>query len=306
MYRYYKTLNPNYDFELFPNFKFGLSLESNTRFKFSDCYYIFKRGNNGHQSETLSVSFYSITNDDEAAENKINSSLLSFTFFTTIPFKLDLPMYRENTDEIPTVEANTDKIKKIVLIDTKINQLNNKKGLYKNVISTYNTGLKFLLIGNLGEESLLNFFKVIERIAVDDWECNNERIPVLTEFKQHPIDLKPVIKNYLYKKYEMTYSATKLNNITNYISALIDQAINKDIYSKIAYSARLHGISINFDELSIIVKLRNKIAHGNPADMSKNEEYCQQCFLLCQDFISKKFFDKLYKDIEFSSTIDII
>ena len=73
------------------------------------------------------------------------------------------------------------------------------------------------------------------------------------------------------------------------------------IFNKISLFVTKEGVNFSVDTISRLVKIRNKIAHGDTVDEQKLTNCLGECEYLAMQMFSKQFFRRRYEDLHITS-----
>lgn len=298
MYKFSKTININYNND-YEEVKFGISLQSNTQFTFLDCDYTFFRGNSGHDEEMFIAEYYSSSNKKEDAEKKLEMSLKTLSYFFLIPLYDDSSYTKveeiESKSEL-IKERSKMKVKKIEDISERIKRFRITRKLFDEVILIFYAGLKFHYMLKFYEDSFLNYFKIVEKICKYDYKIRSNEIHAQLNTQENQQVLSDGIKSYLNDRFNIEYSSNKINDLQGKVMNIFLRNMDQDAFSKIILFCKKKNLNIDADVLGKTISIRNDIAHGEIVIMEEHFKEYGFIYNLCLNIISKKFFDKLYKD----------
>lgn len=301
MYRFRETIAFDSP-EIFNQWTFGLHLQK-TDFHFLNCDYSFRRGNNGHQEEQLTVTYYSDLLDRDEAFSLIEKELQILSFIALIPLT-SLDVIRKAVDEVDeigvlSVTGSTRKVSQLQEISNIILRQNRTRKLFLNVISTFNSALRHYYMNSyFMEDSYLGFFRVIEQVV--SWSYAREersgQLPGIRNRKRLSSAIKEQMPlwfsdymgiHYTHDKYHILVD-TLVENITG---------STRDIYSKINRFCFKHEISLSPVQIQEFIDIRNSIAHGMVDDVTRLSESIFPIFKLAREIIAQQFFHRSYDDI---------
>ncbi len=92
-----------------------------------------------------------------------------------------------------------------------------------------------------------------------------------------------------------------LNTKVDLIYINIKNEFYGSIYNKISLFITKKNLDLDLNNLSDLVKIRNKIAHGDTVSIQKINTSISYCELLALEMISSNFFNKSYSKISWFS-----
>lgn len=279
----------------YDDYEFGISLQDRTEFLFCNCYYKLFRGNNGHEDERLVISYYSNKDDSKEAWKAIKESINCLQYIFLIPLNDISGLDVSRCSSLPVIGENRSirKVQQLMSISTQIGKFKSTKIEFDGIMQLFSKGYVFSLTDAFSEDAYLNFFKIIENIAKKYFSINGNKVKIESTVP----DLKNCLTKILNDDCRIKYSDNKLADLTGIIKKKILEDISSDLFPKVSYFCNMNNIKINENQLAKVIKLRNKIAHGEVIDMNKycNEYVC--AFEVCKEMISKHYFNKSYMEI---------
>ena len=268
-----------------------VELKNNCRFVLNGCYFRIKKQmfEKYPDSDFFEIDF--ITNQNKKdAENTIKHAVDILIYITGIPYEID-DLWEDHDISIQSIDENFSK-KKIELInsiDSQYKKISKKKELLENVLRLNAIAQKYALLLNDGEESYFAMFRIIEKIAKDEFEIEHNTIC------DGYSNIRSAVANVINNSYGIKIPDNKLDEIARKISAELIENVFSDIYSKIAWFCKKKQIEYNENILSKAVKIRNKIAHGENVDIKDSMEEYILLRKLERAFIYEKFFNGIKK-----------
>lgn len=181
-------------------------------------------------------------------------------------------------------------------ISKKVSRFNKELDLFKAIMKLNYSALENMLNGN-NEDSMLCYFKIIEKLAKKNYEKFQQRHYTKAKKNSNKSNLKIFIKNFLEKELNITMTENMLNTTNDFIyKNLLKEAYNS-IFLKISFFCNTKGIEVSINDLDRMVKLRNCLAHGDDEEDGVILHSLETAFILSNEFIAEYFFDKSYKDI---------
>lgn len=239
-----------------------------------------------HNSDYFRIDLVT-ENDENYAENIMRRAIDILVYVTGVPYELDY--LREDLDvSIQPINLNASKKKLGIIadIDAQYNRINQKKELLENTLRLYSLAMKYIVLFGASEDAYFAMFRVIEKIAKDEFsiECgsiNSGRNIVRT-----------TINKITQNVYGVKIPSNKLDDLAGKFSSELMDMVFSDIYSKIAWFCGKKSIFYDETILAKAVKLRNKLAHGDNVNVNDGKEL-DMVIDLSEKFIYEKFFDNI-------------
>lgn len=188
----------------------------------------------------------------------------------------------------------------IRVIEDKVN-----KFVKTETFFTENLDLLIVAIDNLfkyrKEDAFVYFFKVIERIAKQYYVVYMQRHHTKAVTSKNKNELKDMLRNYGLNSLGVELTEDILNRKVDLLYKEIKLEFYGSMFGKISLFVTKEDINISVNTISKLVKLRNKIAHGDSVDELKLTKYLGECEHLAMQMFSRQFFKKKYEDIHIKS-----
>ncbi|WP_461868074.1 HEPN domain-containing protein [Faecalimonas sp.] len=203
-----------------------------------------------------------------------------------------------------TIEKNTlfskQSLKKVEYIENKVHKFKKTKTVFYQSLD-----LLVIAFDNLfkerDEDAFMFFFKVVERIAKEDYKITQRKLYNKSTKKRNKNKIKDFLRKYGLEDLQVQLTDDMLNNKTDLIYNKILEEFYGSTYNKIALFITKHNIDINVGDINKLVHLRNKIAHGDIIDEKEIENYVGKCEYLAIQLFSKFFFRKEYEKLHVTS-----
>lgn len=301
MYEYKTFIDINEQDEYSDAFRFGITLQSGTRFKLINCYVEFKRGNRGRNSERLNIQYYSNTDDKRNAEKEIGRCIDCLTFLFNIPLGLNRYINKKEVEEYLLEENLKSKIKveRIEQISSKIVRFKGVKDLFYYNIKMFSMALNHNYTYGYNEHSYLDFFKIIENIANDEFRMNKQNL------KFNNDNVKTILEKLFKDTFKVKFTEDKIEDITGKVTKYLLGLSTNNTYFNIYWFLTKHKIGIESELLKEIIEIRNCIAHGQDIEFKKFKNCYGKVMELSAESISMKFFNKKYSEISIENSIKI-
>ena len=151
------------------------------------------------------------------------------------------------------------------------------------------------------EDAFMYFFKVVERIAKEDYMETQRKLDNKSTKKRNKNKIRDFLREYGLEELQVQLTDDMLNNKTDLIYNEILREFYGSTYNKIALFITKHNIDINVEDINKLVHLRNKIAHGDIIDEKEIKNYVGRCEYLAMQLFSMCFFRKEYKELHITS-----
>ena len=193
----------------------------------------------------------------------------------------------------------------------RINWIEIKTNKFNTIKEFYNETLDLLIVAIDNfykcryEDAYVYFFKVVERIAKHYYTLYMDRHHGKSQRRKNKNDLKNLLKNYALHNLQVEVTENMLETKVDLFYKDLLMSFYGSIFNKISLFVTKENIMMNMNKIDHLVKLRNKIAHGDMVDglvLSENVVYCQK---LALQMFSKYFFRKDYESVQIKSKIKI-
>lgn len=274
-----------------------MKLKNGSKFLFLNNYYKYNFIHaNGEQSL---MCYCSYANDRSEALKSISYSNEILSYISGVPICVDWLQTDNNLFEFSISDWNNISNKNkhnLNYISKKVSRFNAELNLFKAIMKLNYIALENMLNNN-NEDSMLYYFKIIEKLAKKNYEKFQQRHYTKAKKNSNKANLKIFIKKFLKEELNITMTENMLNTSNDFIyKNLLKEAYNS-IFLKISFFCNTKGIEANIDDLDRMVKLRNCLAHGDDEKDEVILNSLDTAFILSNEFIAAYFFDKRYKDI---------
>lgn len=287
-----------YDFDNFEDIYVCLpAVRHGTCFEFMGCLVKFYTL---HDYEILfEVKDSSLSKNDAEKVFEQATKLLSVLFA--------LPLYEENIyrgqvhDQLDTNKLLSKKKRdELKYIEKRVSAFKKVRTFWNDMID-----LTVVAYGNLyryrEEDAFVYFFKVIERIAKEYYITYMQR----HHTKAATSNNKNVLRNFL-----DTYAANQLG--VKMTPDMLDRKVDLfykefkmefygSVFNKISLFVNREKISVDVQQISKMVKVRNKLAHGDKVEKEELDRIVGASEYLALQMFSKYFFRKKYEEIHLKS-----
>lgn len=229
-------------------------------FKFLECFYELNYSSSEFDGDNYIVSsiiVLTLSEDENSAKENLLKSIkcLSFILQTSFHLLLNQLESMEHIDVPKPIRQSVsnldaDLLAKIKKFEVMFLKLSNAYMLLK-VIDSYCSGLYFETINKSRHVSYLEYYKVVEILANKEFKSNTIAQDETTK----------LIKMLFNKKAHLF--ASKIETYANKINQTINNMLSTDTYYKISYYLSSNKIKYDADNLALLVKTRNDLAHGN-------------------------------------------
>jgi len=240
-------------------------------FKFLECFYELNYSysefdGDNYISSTIIVLTLS-EDENYAKENLIKSiKCLSFVLQTSFHLLLNQLESIEHVDVPKPIRQSVsnldaDVLAKIKKFEVMFLKLSNASMLLK-VIDSYCSGLYLEATNKFRHVSYLEYYKVVEILTNKEFKRNT----ISQDETTRPIKM-------LFNK-KAHLSASKIETYANGINKTINNMLSTDTYYKISYYLSSNKIKYDADNLALLVKTRNDLAHGNIKTLDDKKLLC--------------------------------
>lgn len=287
-----------YDFDNFDSiYKCIPSVRNGVAFSMFDCIVKFYTMNDYQITFWVNGSEHTKKEAKEIFEKV--SKLLSYLF--ALPIYSEENRYFEVEWCLQTKNMLSKKsMNSITLIEKSINKFRKTSPYFVE-----NLNLLIVAIDNLfkyrKEDAFVYFFKVIERIAKQYYVVYIQRHHTKVLTSKNKNELKTMLKNYALNNLHVELTEHMLNTKVDLFYKEIKMEFYGSIFNKISLFVTKEEVNISVDTISKLVKLRNKIAHGDAVDEQKLTNYLGECEYLAMQMFSKQFFRRKYEELHITS-----
>ena len=268
-----------------------------TTFQIFDCIVKFYRLNN--EQITFWVNGENHTKEEAEEIFEKTSKLLSYI--------LALPFYSRDNDfrEVQwNLQTNNllavKKEKAIKKIEKAISKFDKTKVFFDETLD-----LLIVAFDNLykcrKEDAFIYFFKVIERIAKQYYMTYIQRHHTKAVTSKNKLKLKEILKKYASSNLNVTLTEDILNRKVDLLYKEIKMEFYGSVFNKISLFITREKINVDEKQISKLVKLRNKIAHGDTVNDDALTKYLWYCEYLAMQMFSKRFFGESYEKLHIKS-----
>lgn len=227
------------------------------------------------------------------------SKVLSYVF--ALPFCSRENRYLQVSWSISTNGLLSIKtINKLSLLEKKINSFNKISNFYSEVLDLLNVALESLFKCR-DEDAFVYFFKVIERIAKQYYIVYMQRHHTKATIRKNKQDLRVLLRNYTLNNLKVILTEDMLDRKVDLFYKSIKMEFYGSVFSKVSLFIANEHIRISVDAISRIVKVRNKIAHGDAVDEGRLKRCLGECEYLAMQMFSVHFFRKSYDELHITS-----
>ena len=284
-----------YDFDNYDDvYDISLKLRHGTCFQFMGCICTYY----GMTEKSMYIFLPNNDSlDDKQAKTKIDFVTKILTLVFAIPiWDKDLTVLKSNS--IPTVNKliSADNLNKLAFIDKRIQTFKADRTFFEECVNLLIVANHNYYVRN-DEDTLLYFFKIIEKIAKENYRRYMERYFTKARVKRDKQELRRILSKYTKDNLNMSLTDNMLNTNVDYFYRQIKEKFYGNIYGKISLMINHRNIKISSDIVSMLVKCRNKLAHGDSIDEEELLVCIDYAEVLAEEFIAKKFFYKAYDDI---------
>lgn len=278
------------------DFSFLIQLKDKCRFILNDCYFtIHKELFVKHpDSDYFDIDLYEQYNDDteenriDKAKSKIQKAVDLLVYITNVPYEMS---YIKEDNEILQMPIDTNysrkKIERLNTINSQYGQIQGKRELLENTLRLFALAKKHDFMLEDAEEAYFAYFRIVEKIAKDEFSIECGTINRGNE------DIKNMIQKIIAESYKIKLSENKINDLSGNFTKSLFADVFSNIYAKIAWFCARKNIDYNAEELSAAVKIRNALAHGDSVSITTFSKEYKLISELAERFIYQKFFNNI-------------
>lgn len=175
-----------------------------------------------------------------------------------------------------------------------------KKDLFVGCVKLMNIGMRNYYKFN-NEDAFVYYFKVIERIAKANYVIYMDRHHNPSHTRPNKQQLKTFLTHYSTNVLKVKLTDDMMNRKVDILYKEIKEEFYGSVFSKISLFVQNNSISFSENTISKLVKIRNKLAHGDIVDSEVLQTYVVYCEHLAFEMISQFFFHRKYSDIKIPS-----
>lgn len=284
---------------------FKAKFKNGAKFKFLDVYYEYYYS--PKENEQSLVCSYSTDIDDKIiAEKNINIAnnvlqyLLNIPIINEYTYRYEVSSYESITH--PFKNLSKEKKEKINFISNKASKFNKEKLLFNEVLTLNDIAFKNHIAGRY-EDAILYYFKILEKLSKKNYIKYHEKNYTKAVKNNNKKSLHNFLETFLKENLKITMPSDMLKTTVDEVYNKIRRESYNSIFLKISFFCECKNIQFDSKKLHLLVKNRNKLAHGDTIDESTIITSLTVAESLAQDFISTYFFRKSYKDISLFTDI---
>lgn len=270
---------------------FSIQLKNKSRFILNDCYFtihkeLFERY---PDSDYFCVELVDQC-DKKVAKEKMKRSVDLLVYITGIPYEMDYVREEDDNIILPIdIGYSREKIERISSINVQYGRIRTKRELLENTLRLYALAVKYASILDDAEEAYFSNFRIIEKIAKDEFSIEKNTIN-----KGHE-DIRNMVKKIILEIYGIKVPENKMDDLSGNLTSEMFDTVFSDIYAKIAWFCTKKNIDYEEETLSKAVKIRNALAHGDNVNISFSSREYKLIADLSHQFIHEKFFSNIKK-----------
>lgn len=274
-----------------PSEGIGISLTTNLRskcrFKLNECYFTTYKAvfNEFYDCDFFRIDL--ITQKDRKNAERIMKRAIDLLSYTVnVPYELD-ELKEDSNVNITPINVCNKKIENLKEINDQYNRIRGKKELLENTLRMYSLALKYDMLLEDYEESFFILFRIIEKIAKDEFKIEGKSIDIRKS------DMRTIIKRIIENSYGIKMTSEKLDGFAGKLSNKLFNDVFSEVYSIIAWFCKKKNIKYDENVLSKAVSIRNRLAHGEYVHIDSWSEEYDLVRYLANMCIRKKFFQNI-------------
>lgn len=270
---------------------FVITLKNKSRFILNGCYFtIYKELFEANPNSDYFIIELVTELARKDAENTMRKAIDFLVYITGVSYELDYLREDSNLTINPIdVCISKEKITRLTSINLQYEKIRKKRELLESVLKLNALATKYALVLEDSEEAYFAWFRVVEKIAKDEYEL--EHTNIITGYS----NIRTMVEKIIHDIYGIKYPSNKLDDLAGKFSAEIKNIVFSDIYSKIAWYCEKKSIPYDENSLLKAVKQRNKLAHGENINIDIDSDEYTLILRLAHRFIYEKFFSKVKK-----------
>lgn len=283
----------NYDeiFEVTPALRHGAC------FSIFDCNVCF------YQLQEPEIIFWINGSNFSKEEAKKTFSMVSkiLTYMFALPINIETNNIYETKKEIyPNNLLAKNYLNNLTFIENKVKKFKDTQDFFCEMLGLLSVAFNNLY-NNRDEDAFLYFFKVVERIAKYNYLIYVQRHHKKSATQDNKKQLKKIIKDYTLDYLKVELTEDMLDRKIDLLYRDLKLEFYGSVFSKISLFITTNNFSFEKNEIAQLVKIRNKIAHGDIIDENLLNQCLGNCEYLSMQMFSLYFFKKKYEDIHIRS-----
>ena len=223
------------------------------------------------------------------------SKLLSYLF--ALPFCGKDNRYSQVNWSISTNNLLSKKtLKTLSMLEKRINNFNKVHSFYNETLNLLNVAIENLFKFR-EEDAFVYFFKVIERLSKQYYIVYMQRHHTKAMKRKNKQELRVLLQNYSMNNLKVKLTEDMLDRKVDLYYNSMKLEFYGSVFNKISLFVTNKNINININSVSSIVKIRNKIAHGDIVDKDTLNSCLGECEYLAMQMFSLYFFGKTYDEL---------
>ena len=223
------------------------------------------------------------------------------TYLFAIPIHTRISYIYESEQVIcPNNSLSQKYLQNLMFLESKIRKFKSTKSFFDEML-----GLLSVAFDNLynrrDEDAFLYFFKTVERIAKNNYLIYIQRHHNKSATKSNKNKLKRIIRDYALNYLKVELTEDMLDRKIDLLYRDLKLEFYGSVFDKISLFTTINNFSYEKNKIAQLVKVRNKIAHGDIIDENLLNECLANCEYLSMQMFSLYFFRRKYEDIHICS-----
>lgn len=284
---------------------FKATFKNGAKFKFLNVYYEYYYSPKENE-QSLVCSYLTDIDDTIIAKknitiaNNVLQYLLNIPIINEYTYRCEVSSYETITHTFKNLSK--EKKEKINFISNKVSKFNKEKILFNEVLTLNDIAFKNH-IADRYEDAILYYFKILEKLAKKNYIKYHERNYTNAVKNNNKKCLHKFLETFLKENLKITMTSDMLKTTVDEVYNKIRYESYNSIFLKISFFCECKNIQFDSKKLHLLVKNRNKLAHGDSIDESTIMTSLATAQYLAQNFISIYFFRKSYEDISIFTDI---
>lgn len=289
-----------YDYDNFHSFYENIvSIRHGTCFEFMECQVKFYQM--PFDDRCIIVSCCGDALSKDLAEEKMKNVLKVLSFLFAINISVTEFAIGKSDHVMEVNELLSQKSKKVLhTIERKIKRFNVNADFFDEIMNLLSIAYENLF-NNRDEDAFVYFFKIIEKISKKHYLVYMQRHHTAKATRKNKSELRNFIKSYSVSFLKVKLTDDLIDRKVDMLYKSLKMEFYGSIFGKISLFIQRYKIEMNIDIVSKLVKIRNKIAHGDTIDQDMLSNYLASCEYLANEIIAHHFFNTEYLKLHFKS-----
>lgn len=237
----------------------------------------------------------------EQAYTELSNAAKVLSFMFALNFNSEYNEFLERNFKLePNELLAKNSIKNLKYVEKKINRFNINKQFFYDMLNLLSIAYNNFYSGR-DEDAFIYFFKVIERIAKKHYLVYMERHHTAGSTRKNKHELRKLLKDYTENLLQVELTEDMMDRKVDLIYKSIKAEFYGSVFNKISLFIKKNKIQIDIKKVSSLVKVRNKIAHGDIIEQEALSLSLANCEYLANEVFAFHFFKRDYLELKLSS-----